>query len=293
MIDSISSTALDIFNTGTSINSINCPFNNIFTKENILQPWEVPNKNNETNWILRETGLTGSYSRHGYENSTNFFERLYDAAGICLRSQSCCLNDVCKREINSPCNSGNDCSFVCTPISKMINIGFQAYLKAYDTEMKMTADLGVTCPKNQNYSACPTVAFQALGHNGTLLSLVQSYGENITETADNLVNIGTTSVGEIMKEVKDFMCNMNVSFVADRYNEIQENVCETMLGGFAQINWSLWSLAIFLELCAVLANLLSTRLRGLSKKNTGILRSLGTDIGNSNGSEMMFQPTLY
>ena len=59
---------------------------------------------------------------------------------------------------------------------------------------------------------------------------------------------------------------MNISFVADGYNQDRDEVCETMLGGFSQINWGLWALGFFLELIALLANVLATRLRGYSKK---------------------------
>ena len=93
-----------------------------------------------------------------------------------------------------------------------------------------------------------------------------SYGKNITNTAESLVNIATTSVGEAMTQVQNFLCNMNVSFVAGRYSQVRDEVCGTMLGGFAQINFSLWILAIFLEMNAILINTLATRLRGISKR---------------------------
>ncbi len=93
-----------------------------------------------------------------------------------------------------------------------------------------------------------------------------AYGRNITNTAESLVNIATTSVGEAMTQVQNFLCNMNVSFVAGRYSQVRDEICGTMLGGFAQINFSLWILAIFLETNAILINILSTRLRGISRR---------------------------
>jgi hypothetical protein len=127
----------------------------------------------------------------------------------------------------------------------------------------MSANLGAECPPDVN---CPTQEFKDKNHNYTLVALVEAYGENITDTADSLVNIANTTVGTAMTQVRIFLCNMNISFVADGYNQVRDEVCETMLGGFSQINWALWSLGFCLELIALLANLLATRLRGYSRK---------------------------
>ena len=59
---------------------------------------------------------------------------------------------------------------------------------------------------------------------------------------------------------------MNVSFVERRYDEVKNDICGTMFGGIAQVNWALWLLGISLEIVAILSNILSVRLRGLSEK---------------------------
>jgi ABC-type Fe3+-siderophore transport system permease subunit len=145
----------------------------------------------------------------------------------------------------------------------MIINGYATYLEAYDIEQSMTADLGVICPEAPGYS-CPTEAFKSAGNNFTLVSLIHSYRENITDTAHDLVNLASTSVGDTMDQVQDFLCNMNVSFVADRYDQVEAAVCGSLFGGFAQVNWALWFLAILLELMSILALVLSTRLQGCS-----------------------------
>ncbi len=140
----------------------------------------------------------------------------------------------------------------------------------------MSANLGTECPENLS---CPTQEFRDLEHNHTLISLVEEYGDNITLTAKSLVNVANTTVGSAMDQVRIFLCNMNISFAAEGYNQVRNEVCETMLGGFSQINWGLWFLGFLLELIALLANILATRLRGYSKKEAST-RS-GEDTYNS------------
>lgn len=181
------------------------------------------------------------------------------------------MDNECNREKDEACNKGDDCIYPkgCLDLSKGIVQGYSAYLQAFDVEKRMTADLGVECPTKLSDSSaitCPTQEFVDLGNDKTLVGFVEAYGSNITSTANSLVNIATTSVGDSMDQVQDFLCNMNVSFVEGRYNQVRSSVCGTMLGGFAQINFSLLMLAILLEINAVLANVLSTRLRGISKR---------------------------
>ena len=157
----------------------------------------------------------------------------------------------------------------------------------------MTADLGVECPTKLSDSSsltCPTKEFVDLGNNKTLVGFVEAYGSNITNTADSLLSIATTSVGDSMEQVQEFLCNMNVSFVEGRYNQVRDEVCGTMLGGFAQINFSLFVLAIILEINAVLANMLAIRLRGISKReaieleegNMALRASMETHVSKDN-----------
>ena len=271
MVETISTTALDVFNIATGIDTPLCPFDDKYTKESILKPWKANSGKVYTDWIIMDTGEVGTYARESSnENGTAYIERIYDAAGTCVRPDSCCLNEFCFQSAKSPCNSGADCYNACSDLKSAIKESYNALLFAYDTEQRMTSDLGVRCPSEVNYNTCPTKEFQKRGNNETLVSLVELYGENITGTADNLVNIATTSVGETMDEVQDFLCNMNISFVANRYQQVRDNVCGVMFGGFAQVNWSLWILALCLEIIAVLSNILSTRLRGVSRSEAAL-----------------------
>eukprot|EP00957_Ditylum_brightwellii_P056145 4256532-Ditylum_brightwellii.AAC.1 len=107
-----------------------------------------------------------------------------------------------------------------------------------------------------------------MGNDITLVALVTAYRANITGTADDLVDVASTSVGSAMDE--------------RRYDQIRNDVCMTMFGGLTQVNWALWVLALFLQATAILANVLSTRLQGVSSEqaqldfddnNTGAGRS--------------------
>ena len=59
---------------------------------------------------------------------------------------------------------------------------------------------------------------------------------------------------------------MNVSFVGKGHTKVKKHVCSSMFGGFTQLNWSLWMLAIFLQINDMFAFILSVRLRGLNSK---------------------------
>ena len=126
----------------------------------------------------------------------------------------------------------------------------------------MTANLGVRCPTGYT---CPTAEFVAVDQSETILSLISSYESNITKTAEDLVNLTSTSVGDAMEQIEDFLCNMDVSFVGDRYGQLEYEFCDTMFGGFTQISGALWAISILLEIIAILASLLSIRLRGVSQ----------------------------
>lgn len=159
---------------------------------------------------------------------------------------------------------------MCSKVSELIISGYEATLQAFDMEHKLTADLGVKCPLqivNYTVPTCPTAEFQQMDQNRTLVALIQAYGNNITKTSNDLVNIATTSVGDAMDEVNLFLCGMETPLhVGKRYYDVRDELCGTMLGGFAQVNWALWVVGIFLESIAILANLLSKRLKGLNKK---------------------------
>ena len=142
--------------------------------------------------------------------------------------------------------------------------GVRVFENLYEKEQAMSADLGVICPAD--YS-CPTPEFASEHSNRTLVEMIEDYKGKITGTKDDLVNLATTSVGDSMLEVEDFLCNMNVSFVEARYDQVvNQHICSTLFGGLAQINWGLWLLGFSLELVAILAHVLTVRLRGLSEK---------------------------
>lgn len=135
-----------------------------------------------------------------------------------------------------------------------------------------------------------------------LVLVTKDYKGKITETKDTLVNLASTSVGATMLEVEasspscslcvpfslqpllfvfpfpfflnhflsfpqDFLCNMNVSFVERRYDEVNHDICVTFFGGVTQINWAFWMVGVSLEAVAIVAHILSVRLRGLSQKD--------------------------
>ena len=273
VVDTVSSLSFDAFQT-LSNNAANfppatpgldvCRFSDRYYKGDMREPWQANRPNTNTAWLIESTGTTGTYARVDDESMQEYIDRIYSVAGMCNDDNSgdCCLNGSCSLSKDAPCNSGSKCALnvLCDESSKGIRESFALYQDAYE----MGANLGVECPAG---ISCPTAEFEAEGHDDTLIGLVTAYGDNITETADSLVNIATTSVGTAMDEVRIFLCNMDVSFVADGYIQVRDEVCVTMLGGFSQINWGLWALGFWLEIIALLANILATRLRGHSIKD--------------------------
>ena len=81
-------------------------------------------------------------------------------------------------------------------------------------------------------------------------------------------------------EVEDFLCNMNVSFAKRRYNKVKNDICGTLFGGVAQINCALWLLGISLEMVAILAHILSVRLRGLLSRKEAAFTMLHLNSGS-------------
>ena len=264
LIGKISTTSLRVLNKATALNTDTCPFNDTYNKNNIYEPWLANTDKDVTPWFLRPTGLTGGYSRLGTEDGTAYMSRIYDTTGVCSSTDSCCLNDDCN--IIGSCNLGDDCLYPCSGVHSVIKTGYEATMQTFIIEQRITADLGVRCPTLKPYDVCPTPEFRSLGNEVTLVGLLGLYEKNISKTAVDLVNIANTSVGDTMDEVRDFLCNMNGSFVERRYDQVKSEMCDTMLGGFAQVNWALWLLAIFLEGAAILASVLSTRLQGMGRR---------------------------
>jgi len=247
LLGSISDSALGALNQATASNSAFCPFADTYTKDTITSPWSLGRLTETTPYVIR-TGSPTSYDRMGSEDGETYLGRIYDKAGC----------DVLKNGVIE---------------------GYRAVLQLYNVEMAMTADLGVSCPtdKADFDDTCPTQEFQSRYANLTLVGLLEDYKGKITGTKDSLVNLASTSVGDTMLEVEDFLCNMNVSFVERRYDEVKHDICVTLFGGVTQINLALWLLGLSLEMVAVLAHVLSVRLRGLSRKEAACLRH-GADI---------------
>lgn len=257
-VQSLSYTALgETFQTG--IPSV-CEFVYNWTMPDLTEPWDRPAMT--TQWNLNSTGVPATEVRVNNESPEKYIDRLYSLAGMCDTSVGdCCLGADCTRVQNESCNSGSNCKreYSCELISQTVRTAFE---KWHDAN-RMSANLGVECPSDLT---CPTQEFQVIGNNDTLVELVSAYGENITDTAGSLVNIANTTVGDAMEQVQTFLCNMNITFVATGYEQVRDEVCGTMLGGFTQINFGLWSLGVCLETIAVIGAILATRLRGETKK---------------------------
>ncbi|KAK1736622.1 hypothetical protein QTG54_012644 [Skeletonema marinoi] len=71
VISSMSDTALAILNQATSSNSISCPFDDVYTKETLLEPWELHRTDDFTPYIIRDGNVT-SYDRIGSEDSGTY-----------------------------------------------------------------------------------------------------------------------------------------------------------------------------------------------------------------------------
>jgi hypothetical protein len=236
-----------------------CEFSYLWKEDDFLEPWNRSSM--ITSWSLNMTGLPASEERIGNESPEEYINRLYSIAGKCDSSAGdCCLNEDCSRQIEDSCNTGTNCKreAVCEAASQTIRMSFE---KWHDAN-RMSANLGAVCPQDLT---CPTAEFQSRGNQETVLGLVSSYGDNITETAGNLINIANTTVGDAMEQVRIFLCNMNITFVANGYNQVRDEICETMLGGFSQINFGFWALGIWLQSIAILSHVLAIRLRGYTK----------------------------
>ena len=276
-IDTVSDTALAAINQGTTLNMEQCPFSTEYSRDDVLTPWHANTGRFTTAWLSKSTGTTIDYERIANESGTQYFDRIYgDVAGICSASDDCCLQGDCTKVTGDACNGGADCVYPCEELGNAIITGYAAFLDLHEVQLGMSADLGVVCPTHAK--SCPTSEFVAAGNDETIVDLIVAYQSNITATADSLVNVASTSVGDIMIEVQDLLCNMNVSFVRQRYQRVESEVCDRMLGGFASINWALWTLGIFLSFSAILANILAVRLNVRSKSHGDDAEDIGNWI---------------
>ena len=292
MLGSISNTALSALNQATASNEFPCFFNDTYTKETILFPWDLSRPTAQTPYKIRDNlGNPASYIRIGSEDGETYFNRIYDKAGICSAPSNCCIQysspvTTCNSAAYAECDYGDNCAYPCESIKLGIIEGYKALVKLYDKEQRMTADLGVLCPENFE-DTCPTMEFKSLYTNSTIVGLIENYKVKIMGTKDSLVNLASTSVGDAMIEVEDFLCNMNASFVEQRYNEVKNDLCGKLFGGVAQINWALWLLGMSLEVVAVLTHILTVRLRGLSRKEAEL------DMIDLDGGRGLMKADLY
>ncbi len=283
LISSISTSALEVLNQATSINSIQCPFNDTYNKETIAEPWTLARVFEETPYIIRDNyGNATSYERSGPEEAgEEYFRRIYSKAGVCSGPTSCCMKltpatpSTCSSNTLDDCDFGSNCNYVCQALTTAIIEGRAAFIALYDKEQRMTSDLGVLCPTD---ASCPTEAFKANYSNLTLVAQVENYKTKISATKDSLVSLASTSVGDAMLEVEDFLCNMNVSFVERRYDEIKNDICNKTFMGVEKVMWGLYALGVSLEVLTVVAHVLAVR---LNRRQKHLYDS--EEIGSGNG----------
>eukprot|EP00957_Ditylum_brightwellii_P208373 15357083-Ditylum_brightwellii.AAC.1 len=120
LVSSITTTTLRVFNKATAFDSETCPFNDTYSKATILDPWTANVDKSTTGWVLNSTGIKGDYKRQHLENETQYIERIYNMAGMCMSSSSCCLNAFCNAAENNPCNSGDNCAYICSELGSAI-----------------------------------------------------------------------------------------------------------------------------------------------------------------------------
>lgn len=269
MLGSISDTSLEILNAATTSNEFPCAFNDVgYTKENILFPWSVNRSTPETPYIIRDNfGDFVSYGRLvSDQTGEDYFARIYNIAGICTASSDCCIYEnpmppTCQSGQYAACDYGANCAYPCQGVLSGIVQGYEAFQQLYDTELKMTADLGVECPNGSYEGTCPSAQFQSQYSNMTLVGSIEQYRSKISTTSSVLISLASTSVGDTMIEVEDFLCSMNISFVEARYEELKVDVCESLFGGVSQIEIAFFILGVALEIIAITCGILAVRLK--------------------------------
>lgn len=264
-------------------NSTICPFNDdSYSIEYMTEPWSANVNKSVTSWYAKSSGNQEPYSRIGNETASDYFQRIYSVAGSCTEnSTDCCLNEQCFIGEESVCNSGSACDFddYCQFSSTTIkDLAIEFLQFRYDSQ-NLGSDLGIYCQSIE----CLTEEYQNSGFNESLIGMISSYGERIDDTAASLVNLTSTSIGQVITQVEKLLCK-DISFVVDGYQNVRDEVCTSMLGGFSQINWGLWMLAILLEFVALLLIVLSTRLRGMTRYEANALTEVVTTWKGSDNS---------
>ena len=298
LVETFSNTALSAVNKATAANQILCPFNDTYTEDQFLAPWELNRDSHSTPYVIRDNkGLPTPYTRVAEESSEIYFSRIYNKAGTCSAPTSCCIKNssapptVCESNTYADCDHGANCAYPCEMLKAGVVEGYKQFVLIRQKEMAMIADLGISCPVDFDDGfddTCPTQDFRSQCANTTIFAQIHEYKNKIVGTRDDLVGLATTSVGDAMIEVEDFLCTMNVSFVERRYNEVKHDMCVTLFGGVAQINWALWLLGISLEVVAVIAHILVVRVSGVSEKEAA-----ATKVLSAGGRRSFSRAKLY
>lgn len=286
MLGSISDTSLSILNTAVTSDEFPCAFaDESYTKEDVSIPWSVNRPTTETSYIVRDNfGDPTPYSRLGLETGEDYMNRIYNIAGVCTSSSDCCIYEnpmppTCESTQYASCDFGSSCAFPCSGVTSAIVQGYNAFLRLYDIELDMTADLGVECPASR--ISCPTEEFKSQYSNSTLVGSIQSYRGKISTTKDSLVDLASTSVGDTMLEVEDFLCSMNISFVETRYEELKSDICGSLFGGFTQIEVAFLIVGIGLEVIAITCSILAIRLKHRYDDETDDYDVMDSDKGRT------------
>ncbi len=280
-IESISTNALILLNNLTYLDSEVCPFHDIYTVSNIRTPWVSNSGKVSTSYVLNSSGTMGTgavdagnwYLRASQnESGLDYMSRIYNIAGRCMstmnsstsNSRSCCMQhdmseiSVCNLTSGDWCTHGNSCRNVCFDVTDAILHGYVHVLKSVDMVERMRSDLGILCPEGQ---ICPTIQFQSMGHDSTILTGVETFQLQFTNLSDLMLERTGMSIREGKDAVEGLICLMNFSFVEKRYRQLHVDVCETFLGGIAQLHWFMWILALILEIIAIIGSILIVRMK--------------------------------
>lgn len=268
-IESISSNALNQLNNLTNLNNEVCPFHDTYAVSDIRTPWVSNSGRVHMRYVLNSTmGADGNWYLRASQNESglDYMSRIYNIAGRCVSSTSmdCCIRNstskifICNLNSGDWCTYGNACRNVCSDVSHAIIHGYVQVLNSMDIVEHMRSDLGVFCPLGQR---CPTVQFQSMGHDSTILTDVDTFQIQFTNLSDALLNMADMSIREGKDAVEELTCLMNFSFVEKRYHQIHVDVCETFLGGIAQLHWIMWILALTLEIIAVIGSIVIIRMK--------------------------------
>lgn len=216
---------LNFFTNNNEVNS-NCPFDDVYTEEHVRTPWSESNTG-AVSWN------TEDYAREGTEDGLAYMTRIYTIADYTL------------------------CGFELKNLTDAWEFASEKVQLIEDME----ADLGFNAELCETVS-CPTEAWP---YSNTLWEQLLEYERNVTLLEESLLNMTDSLVGDLINHVDDFYCNMKCGFIATLYHEMSDAMCNSLLGGFIQINGALMTLAFFQIPIILCAEILVTRLWGKHK----------------------------